>query len=140
MISSAATRWRNVGTSQRLAGVVGLALIAGYLAIAVFSQPLGPAGIEGFVKAPGQSVVNDPTAQPIYPPEGSPALFVSWVYGATATLVASLENGGFVGMTITGIETSPSYWRGPITIKDPRAAVMVVPHHAAISTRLPPGR
>jgi hypothetical protein len=53
---------------------------------------------------------------------------VNYVDGATATLVKAVINNGAIGVTVTGVESSPAVrWAGLYTVKDSRTAVTVSP-------------
>jgi hypothetical protein len=110
-----------------VAGALAIALIAVYVVLAVFSQPLS-SDAEQLNRAPGQTtLVEDPIMAETNPPDALPPVLLSYVDGGESTLVKAIYNDGQTPFTITGVETSPSYWLGLVTLKDPRAAVMVGP-------------
>jgi hypothetical protein len=110
-----------------LAVVVAVALVAAYVFLAVFQQPL-IADDEGLNRAPGQATVNDPAmSAEIGTTDGRAPVLLTYVDGGEATLVKALYNEGPTPLTVTGVDTSPSLWVGLVTLKDPRAAVIVGP-------------
>jgi hypothetical protein len=130
-MATATLRHRTTVNRKRVA-IVGfvLALVASYGFLAIFSQPLGGGGREGFTRAAGQTLVADPGLNlgPIL--DGPAPIFVSYVDGGLATLVKSVSNDGPVALTITGVETSGPDKAGGlalVTVKEAQAGMAVDP-------------
>lgn len=99
--------------------VAAIALLGVYLYLAVLSQPLTSGNAEGADRGTFVSSLS--------PGFDRPARVVGYADGATATLTKWVGNSGPVGLTVTGVEMSPSYWVGLITIADARAGVVTGP-------------
>jgi len=95
------------------------ASLAAYLFLSVLSQPLISGNAEGADRGTFVSSLS--------PGFDRPARVVDYADGATATLIKWVGNGGPVSLTVTGVEMSPSYWVGLITIADARAGVVAGP-------------
>src|ERR1700687_25850 len=103
-----------------LAGVVAVvALITSYLFIAVLSHPLVSGNAEG---AGGGVLQQAPTWTPA---NGNQIRVFDYVDGKTVTMFKWLSNSGTVPLTVTGVDTAPSYWRGLLGIQDARAVPVV---------------
>ncbi len=121
---------RVVATPRRF---VALAVAAGVLAVyiyfAAYRQPLSPGPDEVLYRGPGQ--VTLPNSFPAYYPgvdQRAPLLLLSYVDGVEASLVKTLYNDGPTSITITGVETSPSYLPGALVpLKEAQPAAIVGP-------------
>jgi hypothetical protein len=106
------------------------ALVGAYMIVTVYLQPLSAGPDEALYRAPGQTTVNDPAMSPLIDDAGpgrAPLLF-SYVDGAEASLVKTLHNEGPAPITITGVETSPSYLTGAlVTVKEAQPAAIAGP-------------
>jgi hypothetical protein len=110
-----------------IALVIAGVLVAVYVFFAVNLQPLGAGPDETLYRARGQTTVSDPAmaSQIEAADPGRPPLLLSYVDGAEAALVKTLYNDGPTPITITGVETSPSYLTGAlVTLKDAQPAVI----------------
>jgi hypothetical protein len=119
------------------------ALVGAYMIVTVYLQPLSAGPDEALYRAPGQTTVNDPAMSPLIDDAGpgrAPLLF-SYVDGAEASLVKTLHNEGPAPITITGVETSPSYLTGAlVTVKEAQPAAIAGPRRVRSrrSSRAPP--
>jgi len=119
-----------ISRNQLIALVAAAVLIAVYVYFAVYLQPLGSGPDETLYRAPGQTVVNDPamSSQVEAAGPGRAPLLLSYVDGSQAALVKTLYNDGPTPITITGIETSPSYLTGAlVTLKEAQPAAIAGP-------------
>ncbi|MFI5282594.1 MAG: hypothetical protein ACHQ0J_05630 [Candidatus Dormibacterales bacterium] len=106
--------------------MAALVLLAGaYGYFAVYLQPLAPAD-EQLNPAAGEARIASSTID-FGPLVYTPLAALTYVDGANATLVKDLYNNGPFALTVTGVETSPEYWVGLVSVADPRAAVMAGP-------------
>lgn len=120
-VAGASVGWRRAGRRLgRLAAIVAVAgLVSGYLLVAVLSHPLVPGNLEGASEGPLQP---DPASNPA---GGTQVRVFTYVDGKTVTMVKWLGNSGLVALTLTGVDTAPSDWRGLVGISGARAVPVV---------------
>jgi hypothetical protein len=116
---------------SRRSGLIALVsagvLVTVYVFVAVNLQPLGAGPDETLYRAPGQTTVSDPAmaSQIEAADPGRQPILLSYVDGAEAALVKTLYNDGPTPITITGVETSPSYLTGAlVTLKEAQPAAI----------------
>jgi hypothetical protein len=112
-----------------VAGALAIALIAAYAYFAAYPQPLTTGPDEALYRPPGQVIIPN-TFPDYYPGPGvrAPLLLLSYVDGAEASLVKTLYNQGTTPITITGVETSPTYLTGAlVTLKGAQPAAISGP-------------
>jgi len=108
-----------------IAMAAAVLLVAVYGYFAVYLQPLSPAD-EQINPATGEARIPS-SAIDFGPHLYTPLAALTYVDGANATLIEDLYNDGPIAFTVTGVETSPDYWAGLVSVKDPRAALMAGP-------------
>ena len=116
--------------SQGVALVSAAVLVALYVYFAAYLQPLAAGPDETLYRAPGQATVNDPAMASVIDnaAPGHTPILLSYVDGAESSLVKTLYNDGPTPITITGVETSPSYLTGAlVTIKEAQPAAIAGP-------------
>jgi hypothetical protein len=90
-------------------------LVTAYIFLAVLGHPLIPGSAEGVNGGVRQQ---DPASSP---GDDKQIRLFDYVDGKTVTMFMWVANDGKVALTLTGVETAPSYWRGLIGISDARA-------------------
>jgi len=90
-------------------------LVIGYLFLAILSHPLVAGSAEGVDGGVRQQAPNST------PGDGKHIRVLDYVDGKTVTMFIWLGNSGNIPLTLTGVDTAPSYWRGLIGIREARA-------------------
>jgi hypothetical protein len=122
-------RWQLMRIRSRLALIAAVVLVGAYGWLAIYEQPV-VSGYEMLETAPGQTTLHPFAASgsdSFIAAGAAPILVVDYVDGAASTLVKTLSNSGPLPVTITGVETGRTDWRGLVTIKEARSAVVVGP-------------
>ena len=130
-------RWRRFGIHSPVAWLAALALVAVYAGLAIFSQPVASGNSEALDRPPGQTVTSNPGAVSAAFFNAQPALLVlSYVDGATDTLVKTIVNRGTVAVTVTGVEDSRPDWAGLVSIRGASASPISGPDGCCTSDEI----
>lgn len=116
--------------SQSVALVAAAVLVVVYAYFAAYLQPLGAGPDEALFRAPGQTTVIDPAMSSVIDNAGlsRPPVLLSYVDGAESSLVKTFYNDGPTPITITGVQTSPSYLTAAlVTLKEAQPAAIEGP-------------
>jgi hypothetical protein len=112
--------WSKSQRTQLAITAVALCLLALYAVVAIFAQP-----VTGTVDESDRGV----SQLPGFPANYDTGLFHlnAYVDGGTFTVTKWVTNGGFVPLTITGVDPAPDYWVGLLGVKDARQGVPLIP-------------